>query len=59
MLDAKVQFLRAATSADAKTIEAEVENRSSEFDRVLEVEVTSSAGKETYPGFPLFPGQKA
>jgi len=58
MQQESVQFLRAAASADAKTIEAEVENRSAEFDRVLEVEVTSRAGKETYPGFPLFPGQK-
>jgi hypothetical protein len=39
-------------------IEAVVENRGSEVNRVREVEVTSSSGKQTYEGFPLFPGQQ-
>ena len=39
-------------------IEVVVENRGSEVNRVREVEVTSSSGKQTYEGFPLFPGQQ-
>ncbi len=39
-------------------IEAVVENRGSAVNRVREVEVTSSSGKQTYEGFPLFPGQQ-
>src|SRR6266849_5312493 len=39
-------------------IEAVVENRGSDVNRVREVEVTSSSGKQTYEGFPLFPGQQ-
>lgn len=58
LAEGSVRFLRALASADSKTIEAEVENRGGEFDRVLEVEVSSASGKKTFPGFPLFPGQK-
>lgn len=39
-------------------IQAVVENGGSEVNRVREVEVTSSSGKQTYEGFPLFPGQQ-
>ena len=56
--EGSVEFLRASTSADSKTIDAELENKGGNFDRVLEVEVSSESGKKTYPGFPLFPGQK-
>ena len=34
-----------------------VENRSPQFTRVSEIEVTSAADKQTYPGFAFFPGQ--
>jgi hypothetical protein len=34
-----------------------VENKSSEFTRVSEIEVTSPTEKQTYPGFAFFPGQ--
>jgi hypothetical protein len=53
-----VRLVRAAATADRKAIEAVLENHGAEFDRVLEVEVASPAGKKSYPGFPLFPGQK-
>lgn len=38
-------------------IEAAVENDGMDVSRVHEVEVTSASGKQTYEGFPLFPGQ--
>lgn len=53
-----VVVLQSSISPDQKQIEAEVENRGQEFDRVQEVEVTSAKGKRIYPGFPFFPGQK-
>jgi hypothetical protein len=34
-----------------------VENKSPEFTRVSEIEVSSATGKQTYPGFAFFPGQ--
>jgi hypothetical protein len=34
-----------------------VENKSSEFTRVSEIEVSSATDKEIYPGFAFFPGQ--
>lgn len=39
-------------------IEATVENDGQQVSRVKEVEVTSASGKQTYEGFPLFPGQQ-
>jgi len=41
-----------------KLITGEIENRGGEFTRIQEVEVTSPAGKQVFPGFPLFPGQE-
>lgn len=53
-----VLWHRAEEANDKRQIEAEVENRGTEFSRVQEVEVTSASGKKLYPGFPLFPGQR-
>lgn len=50
-----VVFLRADATGPKHQIEAEIENRSQEFSRVQQVEVTSRSGKKSYPGFPLFP----
>jgi hypothetical protein len=47
-----------ATQGDKRLITAEIENHGGEFSRVQEVEVTSTAGKQTFAGFPLFPGQR-
>ncbi len=46
-----------ARKGDKRLITAEVENHSGEFSRVQEVEIVSSSGKQTFGGFPLFPGQ--
>lgn len=43
---------------DGRKIEAQVENRGADVSRVREVEVSSSSGKQSYEGFPLFPGQQ-
>ncbi len=45
-------------SGDKRQITAEVENHSSEYGRVQEVDILSGSRKQTFPGFPLFPGQK-
>jgi hypothetical protein len=37
---------------------ATVENRSPVLGRVKQVEVWSREGRKSYPGFPLFPGQR-
>jgi hypothetical protein len=42
---------------DKRLITAEVENHGTEFTRVQEMEIVSSSGKQTFGGFPLFPGQ--
>ncbi len=47
-----------AVKGDKSLITAEVENHSSEFSRVQEMEVVTSSGKKTFAGFPLFPGQR-
>jgi len=47
-----------SVKGDKRLISAEVENRSAEFSRVQEVEVVSSSGKQSFGGFPLFPGQR-
>ncbi|HXP82662.1 MAG TPA: hypothetical protein VN976_22370 [Verrucomicrobiae bacterium] len=41
-----------------RRIMAQVENHGTEYGRVQEVEVVSSTGKQTFSGFPLFPGQR-
>lgn len=53
-----VVLLRADRKTPGQAIEAEVENRGSEFSRVRAVEVISDKGKQDFAGFPLFPGQK-
>jgi hypothetical protein len=42
---------------EGEMIRGEIENHGSEFTRIQEVEVTSAAGKQVFPGFPLFPAQ--
>ncbi len=43
---------------DKRFIRAEVENHGAVFGRVEEIEVVSGSGKQTFGGFPLFPGQQ-
>jgi hypothetical protein len=56
----QVAWIRAesSTTGDKRQIVAEVENHSARFSRVREVEVSSAKGKQSYAGFPLFPGQR-
>jgi hypothetical protein len=39
-------------------ISAQVENHGTDYGRVQEVDVLTSSGKQTFAGFPLFPGQR-
>jgi hypothetical protein len=43
---------------EKRRITAEVANLSSVFSRVRQIDVTTALGKQVFPGFPLFPGQK-
>lgn len=56
----EVVVLKAAASEKdgKKLIAGEIENHSTEFTRIQEVEVSSPAGKQVFPGFALFPAQK-
>jgi hypothetical protein len=45
-------------SGDKRQISAEVENHGAELTRVQEVEIISGTGKQSFPGFPIFPGQR-
>lgn len=56
----QVAWIRAETSDAGKKhqIIAEVENRSTEFSRVRQVQVNSATSKQEFAGFPLFPGQR-
>jgi hypothetical protein len=56
----QVQWVRAETSVegDKRRIIAEVENVGPAFGRVRQIDVTNALGKQAFPGFPLFPGQK-
>ena len=56
----QVQWVRAQTSVEAEKqrITAEIENTSSGFGRVRQIDVATPLGKQSFPGFPLFPGQK-
>jgi hypothetical protein len=47
-----------STEGGKRLVTAEVENHGAEFSRIQEVEVTSTSGKQTFAGFPLFPGQR-
>ncbi len=47
-----------STEGGRQLVTAEVENHGAEFSRIQEVEVTSTAGKQIFAGFPLFPGQR-
>ena len=47
-----------ATDGGKRLVTAEIENHGTEFSRIQEVEVISNAGKQTFAGFPLFPGQR-
>jgi hypothetical protein len=55
----QVSWNRAEISrkGDKRIITAEVENHGAVFGRVEALEVVTSAGKQTFGGFPLFPGQ--
>jgi hypothetical protein len=56
----QVRWVRAETSVegDKSRIVAEVESLGSGFSRVRQIHVTSALGKQAFPGFPLFPGQR-
>jgi hypothetical protein len=56
----QIAWIRAesSTAGDKRQIVAEIQNHGHEFSRVREVEVTSANGKQSFPGFPLFPGQR-
>ena len=56
----QVAWLRAESSisGNKRQIVAEVENHSNAFSRVREVQVSSASGKQSFSGFPLFPGQR-
>ncbi|HTC62809.1 MAG TPA: hypothetical protein VK709_08195 [Candidatus Saccharimonadales bacterium] len=56
----QIAWLRAESSAtgNKRQIVAEVENHSNTFSRVRDVQVTSANGKQSFAGFPLFPGQR-
>jgi hypothetical protein len=56
----EVVLVKAATAPgdEKRLVTGEIENHSTEFTRIQEVEVTSPAGKQSFPGFPLFPSQK-
>lgn len=56
----QVAWIRAESSpaGNKRKIVAEVENRGTQFSRVRDVEVTSANGKQSFAGFPLFPGQR-
>lgn len=56
----QVQWVHAETSSDGDQmkITAEVENISSGFGRVRQIDIATPLGKQAFPGFPLFPGQK-
>jgi hypothetical protein len=56
----QVSWNRSEISTDGgkQLVTAEVENHGAEFSRIQEVEVTSTAGKQIFAGFPLFPGQR-
>ncbi len=58
--EAKVSWNKAELTVQGgkRRISAEVENHGADYGRVQEVEVLSSSGKQTFPGFPLFPGQR-
>jgi hypothetical protein len=55
-----IAWVQAESTTDSSKpkIEAAVENHGSDVTRVREVEVTSESGKQSYDGFPLFPGQR-
>lgn len=42
----------------AHTVRFSVENHAAEFDRAQSIELRSPSGKQTYPGFPIYPGQR-
>jgi hypothetical protein len=56
----EVQWVRAQASVEAEKqrITAEVENVGTGFGRVRQIDVTTALGKQAFPGFPLFPGQR-
>ena len=56
----QVTWVRAESSASGskRQIVAEVENHGVQFSRVREVQVTSATAKQSFAGFPLFPGQR-
>jgi hypothetical protein len=48
----------AEKNAATNKLSVVVENKSPEFTRVSEIEVSSATDKQTYPGFAFFPGQR-
>lgn len=53
-LEREAVYLRRAEVKE-NSIQVEIENQSGEFARVQEVQLVSSKGTRTYPGFPFFP----
>jgi len=48
---------RSESSRELHSVALEIENNGTQYGRVEEVEITSSRAKQTYTGFPFFPGQ--
>ena len=53
-LDREAVYVRRAEEKES-SVQVEIENQSGQFGRVQEVQVVSSRGTKTYPGFPFFP----
>jgi hypothetical protein len=58
--ESKVSWNKAELTVQGgkRRISAQVENHGGDYGRVQEVEVISTSGKQTFAGFPLFPGQR-
>jgi hypothetical protein len=56
----ELAWVRAETAleGDQRKIVAEIENHGSGFGRVRQIEISTASGKQTLPGFPVFPRQK-
>ena len=57
-LEASSVVVNRAENTGPRTVTLEVENRSPDFARVQEVELSANSTHKKFPGFPFFPGQR-
>lgn len=57
-IDRNAVSFRRATTLPSGAVNIEIENQGKDYARIQEVDLVTTSGKKTFPGFPFFPHQR-